>query len=377
MSDLKDGEPTGLLNHDGSMMEVNCYVHDQTGEKHRCGVRWVPITDEIKEKIINGNTQTVSMGAIVSDDMKARMPTEDHLAEVEAKAWNKPDKWPYIEIGKEVMIHDGGVWTAAVKDRVSLINVPPGTNHQRAKECLAAHESLIKGKGLTTTKIPEPGPNYGTADNPLLAEATKQTVEENSVGSKGTIHSPFERGAQSLWSKKINNEVVGFQPDSVSLTTEGVQMCGRGFVNTGTSHLETEITVGPGLTSPDSVVTYDPTPEQRKEIAREYALSIITEFEFRAKAAEHSGHNVNYYSVPVRNPKRPERLPYIFEVEDLIQALRLNFHEGTVLKSLIRSATERELGLVKQGGDSIRDAEKMIHSSQELLRDRKLTRDSK
>lgn len=92
---------------------------------------------------------------------------------------------------------------------------------------------------------------------------------------------------------------------------------------------------------------------------------------------EHSGGNVNYYSVPITNPKRSEREPYIFEVEDLIQALNLGFHEGTVLKSLVRSATERELGLAKQGGDAIRDAEKMVHSSQEILRDRRLKKESK
>ena len=88
---------------------------------------------------------------------------------------------------------------------------------------------------------------------------------------------------------------------------------------------------------------------------------------------EHSGHNVNYYSVEIKHPKRPERAPYTFEAEDLIQALNLNFHEGTVLKSLVRAATARELGLLKQGGDEIRDAEKMVHSSSELLRARKLS----
>lgn len=94
-----------------------------------------------------------------------------------------------------------------------------------------------------------------------------------------------------------------------------------------------------------------------------------------AKVPEHSGFDVNYYSVRIDHPKRPEREPYTFEVEDLIQALELGFHEGTILKSLVRSATARQLGLLKQGGDSIRDAEKMVHSAKEELRARKLRGD--
>jgi hypothetical protein len=113
---------------------------------------------------------------------------------------------------------------------------------------------------------------------------------------------------------------------------------------------------------------------------RDGALSIVSPDEKRVATVnkgEHSGGNVNYYSVPIKNPKRPERPPYIFEVEDLIQALNLGFHEGNVLKSLVRSATERELGLIKRGGDALRDAEKMVHSSQEILRDRKLKKEIK
>lgn len=80
---------------------------------------------------------------------------------------------------------------------------------------------------------------------------------------------------------------------------------------------------------------------------------------------EHSGFDVNYYCIPILHPKREGKEPYVFEVEDLIQALNMGFHEGTVLKSLVRSAAERELGLKKQGGDALRDAEKMVHSSKE------------
>lgn len=92
---------------------------------------------------------------------------------------------------------------------------------------------------------------------------------------------------------------------------------------------------------------------------------------------ENSGGNVSYYSVEVKHPKRPERAPYIFEVEDLIQALNMNFGEGTVLKSLVRSCVEREFGIGKQGTDYIRDAEKMVHSSQEVLRARRIEKEKK
>lgn len=87
---------------------------------------------------------------------------------------------------------------------------------------------------------------------------------------------------------------------------------------------------------------------------------------------ENSGFNVNYYSVEIKHPKREGKAPYTFEVEDLIEAMDLTFHEGNVLKSLIRSVNERNHGQQKKGSDYVRDAEKMVHSSKEELRRRQL-----
>jgi hypothetical protein len=91
-----------------------------------------------------------------------------------------------------------------------------------------------------------------------------------------------------------------------------------------------------------------------------------------APELENSGFNVNYYSIEVKNPKREGKAPYTFEVEDIIEAADLTFHEGNVLKSLIRSVNERNHGQQKKGSDYVRDAEKMVHSSSEELRRRKL-----
>lgn len=120
-------------------------------------------------------------------------------------------------------------------------------------------------------------------------------------------------------------------------------------------------------------------PSAADAVVREYDLTVPVSSgderrtqDRRQVQEENSGFNVSYYSVAVDHPKRPERKPYIFEVEDLIETLNMTFHEGTVLKSLIRSCVERELDMRKVGADYIRDAEKMIHSSKETLRIRKL-----
>lgn len=77
-----------------------------------------------------------------------------------------------------------------------------------------------------------------------------------------------------------------------------------------------------------------------------------------------TGGNVNYYLIEVKNPKRNE--PYICEVEDLIETLDMTFHEGTILKSLIRSCKLRQ-GLGKPGSTMIYEAEKIKHSADRLL----------
>lgn len=87
---------------------------------------------------------------------------------------------------------------------------------------------------------------------------------------------------------------------------------------------------------------------------------------------ENSGGDVNYYLCHISHPKREEFAPYTAECEDIIEALGMTFAEGTVFKALWRSCAERELGLKKEGGDGIRDAEKMVYSSNRVLVARKL-----
>jgi hypothetical protein len=269
---LKDGDPTGRLNNDSTLMEVACYVED--GDRRvLMGSRWVPITEEQRRQIISGNTAVVSSMGYTVDASRTRL-FNDNLSD-----------------------------------------------------------------GPSTALKQETGDAAETSTFAGLSFKLDGAVKPDEI--------------------KL---VRGLTIDSYSLTPEGVGF--RGFAESVKTS-DVDIPRNPKVEEP--VVT--------KEDMAFWTRSLnLDDSEEPApkQRGEHSGHNVNYYSVPIPHPKRPERAPYIFEVEDLIQALNLNFHEGTILKSLVRSATERELGLVKRGGDSIRDAEKMVHSSQEELRARKL-----
>lgn len=86
---------------------------------------------------------------------------------------------------------------------------------------------------------------------------------------------------------------------------------------------------------------------------------------------EFTGGNVNYYVVPVPDPKRLDA--YTAECEDIIQALGMTFAEGCAFKAIWRSAAARTLGLKKTGQDAhgVYDAEKVIYYGNEMLRERK------
>lgn len=86
-----------------------------------------------------------------------------------------------------------------------------------------------------------------------------------------------------------------------------------------------------------------------------------------ATQGEHSGSDVNYYQLYVEKSAFCFT-PYWIECEDVIATFNMSFAEGTVLKSLWRSCAERTLGKLKRGGDSIRDAEKMVYYSKEIIR---------
>lgn len=80
---------------------------------------------------------------------------------------------------------------------------------------------------------------------------------------------------------------------------------------------------------------------------------------------EHSGGNVNYYLAEIPHPKR--LAPYVAECEDIIEALNMTFAEGSAFKAIWRSCAERTLGKLKRGGDSVRDAEKVIYYGGRML----------
>ena len=79
---------------------------------------------------------------------------------------------------------------------------------------------------------------------------------------------------------------------------------------------------------------------------------------------EITGGDVNYYLINVANPKRLQ--PYVVEVEDLIEALNMEFAEGTILKSLIRYCKLKQ-GLGKPGSCKKYEAEKIKYYAERLV----------
>jgi hypothetical protein len=298
VSKLKDGKPTGRLNNDGTMAEIECYEEHPSGFFTRCGTRWVPVTEEMR-KHMNGSV--VSM-VHVSPEMLT------DLRNALADAADPP------------------------------MQITPVTDEDlRTSEYVSAQiAGSLRGSSETASvDISAASPAPLTPDTSLNLTP---------VFHKG-IHTPAE---------------------PASTCAADLKETERGYTGFVVGHSMTFRDPEPTKMEPNSN-TWDDSEALTK-------VGDDRQPERRQVKEENSGGNVNYYSVPIKNPKRPERQPYIFEVEDLIQALNLGFHEGTVLKSLVRSAVERELGLAKKGGDAIRDAEKMVHSSQEHLRALKLRR---
>lgn len=76
-------------------------------------------------------------------------------------------------------------------------------------------------------------------------------------------------------------------------------------------------------------------------------------------APEYTGGSVGYYSIEVTHPTTEGRPPYIAECNDIIEALKLNYAEGNVVKAIWRRAAA-ELGKCKEGyKDGLYDAEKV------------------
>lgn len=82
---------------------------------------------------------------------------------------------------------------------------------------------------------------------------------------------------------------------------------------------------------------------------------------------EYTGGSVSYYAVDVNAPINEESDPYTAECQDIIEALKLDFQEGNVLKAIWRRAAAR-LGRSKKGyDDGLYDAEKIVFYGQRLV----------
>lgn len=82
---------------------------------------------------------------------------------------------------------------------------------------------------------------------------------------------------------------------------------------------------------------------------------------------EYTGGSVSYYSIGVNDPINENSDPYTAECQDIIEALKLDFQEGNVLKAIWRRAAAR-LGRSKKGyDDGLYDAEKIVFYGQRLV----------
>lgn len=98
--------------------------------------------------------------------------------------------------------------------------------------------------------------------------------------------------------------------------------------------------------------------------------TVINTAEDKPADKEFSGHDVNYYLVPVPAPKR--LAPYTAECEDIIEALGMTFAEGCAFKAIWRSCAARTLGLGKKGQDEagVYDAQKVHYYGGRMLAQR-------
>lgn len=76
-----------------------------------------------------------------------------------------------------------------------------------------------------------------------------------------------------------------------------------------------------------------------------------------------TGDNVDYYLIPVHHPKRLP--PHVTEVEDIIEALGMNFAEGTLFKSLVRLVQLRR-NMGKPGSTRQYEAEKVLYYARRI-----------
>lgn len=77
-----------------------------------------------------------------------------------------------------------------------------------------------------------------------------------------------------------------------------------------------------------------------------------------------TGGNVNYYLINVIDSKNLQE--YVVEVEDIIEALNMEFAEGTIFKSLVRLCKLRQ-NLGKPGSTQKYEAEKIKYYADRVL----------
>lgn len=335
---LKDGPPTGRIRD--NLMEINLFVKQADGAEVPCGTRWVEITEE-QRQLISGASAVVSMGASpakIEEALNASVSVEGNKATY------------------SVRIAGAGV---------------PGAD----------------GTALADSAVPSLLPQV--SKDPAVRAAQLKRIAELDAQLFQPLTGQMKQPVREIESLNI---------DSYNLTPEGIGL--RGTVKfadkpatpgdlrkrldpTGTTSISNFEGTGPiGTTTMSDLVKDHLTAgtHTRFSVDKDTRLTIHeqplnTTPDQRQTKREHSGFNVNYYSIEIKHPKRPDRAPYVFEVEDLIQASNMTFQEGTLLKSLFRSVMEREFGIGKVGGDYIRDAEKMVHSAQEVLRARKIAKE--
>lgn len=83
---------------------------------------------------------------------------------------------------------------------------------------------------------------------------------------------------------------------------------------------------------------------------------------------EYTGKSSSYYTVEIMKPTTPTNQQYIAEVNDIIEALGMNFAEGNIIKAVWRIAAARTLNKSKKGYDSGKyDAEKIVYYGERLV----------
>jgi hypothetical protein len=85
---------------------------------------------------------------------------------------------------------------------------------------------------------------------------------------------------------------------------------------------------------------------------------------------EKSGGSVSYYSARITAPTSGKDA-YTAECNDIIEALGMNYAEGNAFKAIWRSCAARTLGKLKDGGDAVYDAEKVVFFGKRMLAQRK------